>query len=104
MLFVLEIIAIPIPPVQTYLSCPEGSTIDYSMQKQTYDRPGQTSVIRACIDNEGKNQPAFSNDIYNQRQHNLFLPIGFGMMFVIEIIWIAARFLIKLNHQRHLRA
>ena len=99
MLFILEISAIPIPPVQTYLSCPAESTIDYSMQKQTYDRPGETSMIRTCIDASGQNQPAFSNDVYNQRQFNLFLPIGFVSMLIIEIIWIAVRFLIRLKRQ-----
>jgi len=100
MLFLLEIIAIPIPPLQTYLSCPAGSTIEYSMQKQPYDRPGETTLVRACLDSSGKNQTAFSDELYNQRQFNLFLPLGFASMLIIEIIWIAVRFLIRLNRRR----
>ena len=97
LLFLLEIIAIPIPPVQSYLSCPPGSNIDYAMKKQPYDRPGQTSMVRACLDANGKNTEAFSNEIYNQRQFNLFLPIGFGLTLLGEFIWMEVRFLKRLN-------
>lgn len=94
-LFVLEIVAIAIPPVQSYLSCPTGSNIEYTWVQESWDKPGQKTMERACKDSAGIKHEAFSDDVYKQRQFNLFLPISFVLMLGIEILWVIIRALTK---------
>lgn len=95
MLFILEIVAIPIPPVQTYLSCPTGSNIEYTYVQESWNKPGEKTMERACMDSAGVKHDAFSNDVYNQRQYSLFMPVSFVLMLMIEILWVVTRALRK---------
>ena len=95
MLFILEIVAIPIPPVQTYLSCPAGSNIEYTWVQESWDRPGQKTMERACKDSAGIKHEAFSDDVYKDRQFKLFLPISFVLMLGIETLWVIIQALRK---------
>jgi hypothetical protein len=40
---------------------------------------------RHCLDNHSNQSAVFSDDVYNQRQHDLFMPIAFVIMLVVEI-------------------
>jgi hypothetical protein len=91
MLFILEIVAIPIPQVQTYLACPKGTTIKYTWVQESWDHPGEKTMEKSCLDEGGIKQTAFSDEIYNQRQRELFLPVGFALMAVIEVVWLSIR-------------
>ena len=42
--FVLNLVAIWIPPAATYVYCPPGTKMSYSWDQTTYDAPGQTSL------------------------------------------------------------
>jgi hypothetical protein len=86
----LEIAAIPISSVQTYLSCPQETTIKYTWVQESWDQPGEKTMEKTCLDNNGKQQEGFSDAVYFQRENNLFMPIGFASMFVIEVSWIIA--------------
>jgi hypothetical protein len=97
MLFTLEIIAIAIPPVQTYLSCAEGTTINYEWVQKSWDSPGQKSMERHCLDNKGNQSAVFPDDVYNQRQHNLFMPIAFVIMLVVETLLVTIYYIRKKN-------
>jgi len=90
--FILEIAAIPIPSAQTYLSCPEGTTIKYTWVKETWNQPGETTMEKACITDNGKDQTAFSDEVYNQRRYNLLMPISFFSTLVVEIAWVLAAY------------
>jgi hypothetical protein len=95
MLFTLEIIAIAIPSVQTYLSCTEGTTINYEWVQKSWDSPGQKTMERHCLDNKGNQSTVFPDDVYNQRQHNLFMPIAFVIMLVVEILLVTIYYIRK---------
>jgi hypothetical protein len=41
---ILEIVAIPITAVQTYLSCPEETNIKYIWVKESWNQPGETTM------------------------------------------------------------
>lgn len=87
-LFVLEFAAIPIAPLQTYLACPQGTSLQTAWVQETWDQPGQTTLVKSCMDAGGVEQPAFSDLTYNQRQYNLFLPFSFVIMLLIEVAWL----------------
>ncbi|MEI7847972.1 MAG: hypothetical protein WCK35_19380 [Chloroflexota bacterium] len=84
MLFILEIVAIPIPSVQTSLSCAEGTSINYEWVQKSWDSPGQTTMERHCVDKNGNQSAVFSDEVYNQKQGELFMPIAFVSMLVVE--------------------
>ena len=86
----LEIAAIPVPFVQTYLSCPQETTIKYTWVQESWDQPGEKTMEKACLDNNGKQHEGFSDAVYFQRENNLFMPIGFAIMLIIEVAWIIA--------------
>ena len=85
---ILEIVAIPSPAVQTYLSCPEETNIKYIWVKESWNQPGETTMEKNCIDSSGRKHDAFPDNIYFQREYNLFMPIGFAIMLVIEVVWL----------------
>ena len=84
MFLMLEIVASPIPAVQTGLSCAEGTSINYEWVQKTWDSPGQTTMERHCLDRNGNQSAVFPDEVYNQRQRELFMPIAFVSMLVIE--------------------
>jgi hypothetical protein len=86
--FILEMVAIPIPPLQTYFSCPEGTTVQYTWVQESWDSPGEKTMERGCIDQNGKNQDTLPDEVYSQRQYNLFMPISFAIMFIGEVAWV----------------
>ena len=48
--FILNLVAIWIPPAATYVFCPEGTTMTYSWDRTSYDQPGETSLGGTCVD------------------------------------------------------
>jgi len=40
---------------------------------------------KTCVDNNVKEQEGLSNDAYFQKEYNLFMPMGFVIMLVIEV-------------------
>jgi hypothetical protein len=92
---ILEIAAIPIPSAQTYLSCPQGTTIKYTWVRESWNQPGETTMEKACIDNNGKERDGFSDDVYGQREYDLFMPISFVIMLVGEAIWLVFFYIIR---------
>jgi hypothetical protein len=87
LLFVFEIAAIPIAPVQTYLACPQGTTIRYTWVHASWDKPGEQTMEKACVNPDGVKKDVFSNAVYNQRQYDLFLPVGFASTLALEGAW-----------------
>ena len=82
---ILEIAAMPISSVQTYLSCPQETTIKYTWVQESWDQPGEKTMEKTCVDDNGKVHEGFSDAVYFQRENNLFMPIGFVIMLVIEV-------------------
>ena len=91
---ILEIAAMPISSVQTYLSCPQETTIKYTWAQESWDQPGE----KTCVDDNGKVHEGFSDSVYFQRENNLFLPIAFVIMLVIEVSWVIVH-VIRKNDQ-----
>jgi len=97
-LIILEIAAMPISSVQTYLSCPQETTLKYTWVQESWDQPGEKTMEKTCVDNNGKVHEGFSDSVYFQRENNLFLPIAFVIMLVIEVSWVIVH-VIRKNDQ-----
>lgn len=81
--FILNVVAIWIPPAASYVFCPEGTTIVYSWTQTSYDEPGQKSLGGTCVDAQGKNHPKLPDEVVTPREYQLFMPLGFAIMIFI---------------------
>ena len=81
--FVLNLVAIWIPPAATYVYCPPGTSMSYSWDQTTYDAPGQTSLGGDCVTPQGQHLQKLPDSIVNPREFQLFMPLGFAIMLMI---------------------
>ena len=89
--FVVEAVGIAIPPLQTYLGCPQGTTVKYDWVQESWDEPGTKTMVRSCVDSDGKAREPLADEVYSRRQSELFTLPSFVIMLVAEAAWVIVR-------------
>ena len=81
--FILNLVAIYIPPAATYIYCPPGTSMQTSWVQTSYDHPGEKSLSGECVSPDGKNYPKLPDSIVTPREYLIFMPMGFAIMLLI---------------------
>ena len=81
--FILNVVAIYIPPAATYIYCPPGTRMQTSWVQTSYDHPGETSLSGECVSPDGKSHPKLPDSVVTPREYLVFMPMGFVIMLLI---------------------
>jgi len=81
--FILNLVAIYIPPAATYVYCPPGTQMTYSWSRTSYDHPGEQSLGGDCVTPQGQHLQKLPDSIVTPREFALFMPLGFAIMLLI---------------------
>ncbi len=86
----INLAALLSPQMVSRIDCPAGSTAKTEWIQQSFDQPGQKTLIVSCLDSSGNSVQPLTDAQSRAIGYRYFFPIGAAVMFVIVVGWFVA--------------